>query len=135
MNPTDNFTHWFKELPPEEPSANFKTEVMQRVMAEWSRNPVRYQPIISKKGWWTIALITFGFTIVLLMIHSAMPASISTSNPTTSTFLGLNLSGLINPFTKMFERLNNISPVAGIGVLTIAALWFFDQLFSRTVKH
>ena len=53
MNQKDIIKQWFKELPPENPSSEFTGKVMKRVMSEWSLNPVRYQPMISRRGWWT----------------------------------------------------------------------------------
>jgi hypothetical protein len=134
MSQKDLMKEWFKELPSEQPSPDFNVKVMQRVMSEWTLNPVKYQPIISRKGWWTIALIAMLMTSILLMLHSSLSAG-SDSLSTAKTFYGLDLSMLFLPVSHFFEKLNGISPAVAIGVLAILALWFFDQLFVKTVKR
>ena len=134
MSQKDLMKEWFKELPPEQPSADFKVKVMQRVMTEWTLNPVKYQPIISKKGWWTLVLIAVLLTTVLFMLHSSLPTGIETVT-SAKTIYGIDLSQLLAPFNHLFTKLNNISPTVAIGALAIIALWFFDQLFVKTVKH
>jgi len=134
MSQKDLMKDWFKELPSEQPSPDFKVKVMQRVMSEWTLNPVKYQPIISRKGWWTIALIAMLMTSILLMVHSSLPVG-TDSMSTAKTFYGLDLAKLFLPVSHLFEKLNSISPAVAIGVLAILALWFFDQLFVKTVKR
>lgn len=134
MNQEDIMKQWFKELPKEQPSPDFAVKVMQRVMSEWTLNPVKYQPIISKKGWWTLGLIAILLTSILLMLHSSLlagPEPISQSK----TVYGLDLAQLFEPVSRLFGKLNSISPAVAVGTLAIIALWFFDQLFVRTVKH
>lgn len=125
---------WFKELPSEQPSPDFKVKVMQRVMSEWTLNPIKYQPIISRKGWWTLAFIAVSLTSILSMIHSSLPAG-TESAVQSKTIYGIDISQIFAPVSHLFEKLNNISPAVAIGVLAIVALWFFDQLFVKTVKR
>ena len=134
MSQKDLMKEWFKELPSEQPSPDFNVKVMQRVMSEWTLNPIKYQPIISRKGWWTMALIAMLMTSILLMLHSSLPAG-TDSLSTAKTFYGLDLSKFFLPVSHFFEKLNSISPAVAIGVLAILALWFFDQLFVKTVKR
>ena len=74
MTQKDLMKEWFKELPSDQPSPDFEVKVMQRVMSEWTLNPIKYQPIISKKGWWTLGLIAILLTGILFMLHSSLPA-------------------------------------------------------------
>lgn len=134
MNQKDIMKEWFKELPSEQPSPDFSVKVMQRVMSEWTLNPIKYQPIISKKGWWSMGLITMLLTSALFMIHPSLPAVTDSATPANGLF-GLDLAQLVAPVNHLFEKLNNISPTVAIGSLAIIALWFFDQLFARAVKH
>jgi hypothetical protein len=134
MNQKDIMKQWFKELPAEQPSPDFAVKVMQRVMSEWTLNPIKYQPIISKKGWWTLGLIAVLLTSILLSLHSSLlagPESISQPK----TVYGLDLAQLFETISHLFGQLNSISPAVAVGTLAIIALWFFDQLFVRTVKH
>ena len=134
MSQKDLMKEWFKELPSDQPSPDFTVKVMQRVMSEWTLNPIKYQPIIGKKGWWTMGLIAVLLTSILFMIHSSSP-SVTEATAQTKTIYGLDVLQLFAPVSKLFEKLNSISPAVGIGVLAIIALWFFDQLFVRTVKR
>ncbi len=134
MSQKDIMKEWFKELPPDQPSPDFKVKVMQRVMTEWTLNPVRYQPMISKKGWWTLVLIAVLLTTLLFMLHSSLPEA-TESVTSTKTIYGIDLSQLLAPFNHLLVKLNNISPTFAIGALAIIALWFFDQLFVKTVKR
>lgn len=134
MSQKDLMKEWFKELPSEQPSPDFKVKVMQRVMSEWTLNPIKYQPIISRKGWWSMVLIAILMTSILFMLHSSLPTGAESASQ-ANTFYGLDLSQLILPVSHFFEKLNNISPAVAIGALAIIALWFFDQLFVKTVKR
>jgi hypothetical protein len=70
----------------------------------------------------------------LLFLQSSMPVG-TTSVAQTKSFYGFDLSQLFTPIGHLFEKLNNISPAVAIGLLAIIALWFFDQLFVKTVKR
>lgn len=130
----DLMSEWFKELPQEEPSPGFKVKVMQRVMSEWTLNPYKYQPMISRKGWWTIGFFAFVLTAILFMLHPDIPGGPPTA-PQPSTIYGFDLFQLLEPVSRIWGRLNNISPAVAVGTFAILALWFFDQLFARTVKR
>jgi hypothetical protein len=134
MNQNDIMKNWFKELPSDQPSPDFTTKVMQRVMSEWTLNPIKYQPIISRKGWWTLGFITMLLTSVLFMLHSSISA-LPETNTQVKTILGVDPTKYFEPVSHLFTRLNNISPAVVIGALAIIALWFFDQLFVKTVKR
>ena len=134
MSQKDLMKEWLKELPSEQPPPDFTVKVMQRVMSEWTLNPIKYQPIISKKGWWTMGFIAFLVTSFLFMLHSSLPAETDAVSPSNS-FYGIDLAQLFAPVGALFEKLNNISPAVAIGALAIIALWFFDQLFVKTVRR
>ncbi len=125
---------WFKEMGPENPSPDFTLNVMKRVMSDWSINPVKYQPIISKRAWWTLSIIALIITSVLFMIHSSLPTG-SESEVLTKSYFGIDFIKLFAPINQIIVKLNNISPTVAIGLLAILALWFFDQLFDKTVKR
>ena len=134
MNQQDIMKKWFMELPPEDLSPDFNARVMKRVMSEWSLNPVKYQPIISKRGWWTIAIITLLMTSILFLLHSTLPTE-ADSLAQTKTVYGFDLSQLLLPVNQLFVKLTNLSPAVAIGALAILALWFFDQLFAKVVRR
>ena len=133
MSQKDLMKDWIKELPPEQPSPDFTVKVMQRVMSEWTLNPIKYQPIISRKGWWSLSFIAIMMTSILFVLHSSISGSESAA--ASKSVYGLDLSHLVTPVSHLFERLNNISPAVAIGALAIIALWFFDQLFVKTARH
>jgi len=134
MNQQDIMKKWFKELPLEEPSPDFTSTVMKRVMSEWSLNPVKYQPIISRRGWWTVAIITLLLTTLLFLLHSSLPTEADSLAKTKAVY-GIDLAQLFLPINQLFVKLTNISPAIAIGALAILALWFFDQLFIKTVRR
>lgn len=134
MSQKDIMKEWLKELPSEQPSPDFTVKVMQRVMTEWTLNPIKYQPIISRKSWWIIGSIAIMLTSFLFMIHPSLTSGAASVTP-SNTIYGLDLSQIFAPVSHLFEKLNNISPAVAIGVLAIVALWFFDQLFVKTIKR
>jgi len=134
MNHKDVMKEWFKELPAEQPSPDFTVKVMQRVMSEWTLNPIKYQPMISRKGWWILVIIALVFTGILFMLHPSLPTGTDPSLQANSIY-GMDLSKLFAPVSQLFIKLNNISPTVAIGSLAIIALWFFDQLFVKTVRR
>ncbi len=130
MKNKDHLKEWFRELPLEQAPQGFSNKVMQQVMSEWSLDPYKYQPIISKKAWWTIGLMALAITGALFVIYSSLPNAEG-----HQTFFGVNLSYLFSFGGRIFEKLNNVSPAVGISALAIIALWFFDQLFTRAARH
>jgi hypothetical protein len=134
MNHKDLMKEWFKELPPEQPSPDFTVKVMQRVMSEWTLNPVKYQPIISRRGWWALVIIALIITSFLFLIHSYLPTGTESAGQ-AATFYDIDLSQLFAPLNRLIGRLNNLSPTVAIGTLAIIALWFFDQLIVRAIRR
>jgi len=134
MSQKDLMKEWLKELPSEQPSPDFQVKVMQRVMSEWTLNPIKYQPIIGKKGWWTMGIIAFLLTSFLFMLHSSVHTGTEVAAQSKSIY-GIDLLQLFAPVSQLFEKLNNISPAVAIGALAIIALWFFDQLIVKAAKH
>jgi hypothetical protein len=134
MSHKDLMKDWFKELPSEQPSPEFSVKVMQRVMLEWTSNPGRYQPLISRKAGWLIGLVALLLTSILFALQSSVTESADSASQIKSTY-GIDFSGLITSIGHLFEKLNSISPAVAIGVLAIIALWFFDQLIVKTVKR
>jgi hypothetical protein len=134
MSQKDILKDWFKALPQEQAPSDFTTKVMKGVMSEWSLNPIGYQPIISKKAWWVMGFMALIITSTLLSIHSSLPNSPDLANQ-TQTLYGINITHILELLSGGIEKLSNISPVVAVGVLAIIALWFFDQLFTRAVRH
>lgn len=134
MSQKDIMKEWLKELPSEQPSPDFQVKVMQRVMSEWTLNPIKYQPIIGRKGWWTMGFIAILLTSLLFMLHPSLPVETEVATQSKS-FYGIDLAQLFTTVSQLFEKLNNISPAVAIGALAIIALWFFDQLFVKTVRR
>ena len=134
MSQKDILKEWFKEMPQEQAPSGFTTKVMKCVMSEWTLNPTKYQPIISKKTWWMLGNMAFVITSTLLSLHSSLPNTADLPGQ-TQTIYGVNISYILELFSRGFEKLNNISPAVAVGALAIIASWFFDQLFTRAVRH
>jgi len=133
MSTNDKLQDWFREMPDEKASDDFSRKVMQGIMAEWSKNPTTYKPIISRKAWWIVGIFFVLLTIVLFMLKNAM--GVSDSTIATQNVAGVNLEYVWSFIASFFEKLNNISPAVGVGALSIIALWFFDQLYTRMARH
>ena len=134
MSQNDIMKNWFRELPQEHPSQHFAAGVMNKVMSEWTRNPIKYQPIISRRIWWVMAVSTIGLTVLLFMLHSSIPAGTDALNQTNRIY-GIDLSQLVSLITTFFVKLSNMSPTVAIGTLAIVALWVVDELIDKTVKR
>jgi len=134
MSQKDILKEWFKEIPKEQAPSDFTQKVMKGVMSEWRLNPIKYQPIISNKAWWMMGIIAFSITSLLFALHSSLPGTHDLTNQ-TQTIYGIDFSKIFALFGHVFEKLNNISPAVAVSALAIIALWFFDQLFTRAVRH
>lgn len=130
MKDIDHLKEWFRELPQEQAPQGFSNKVMLQVMSEWSLDPHKYQPIISKKTWWTIGFMAIIITGILYLTYSSLP-----STGGDLTFFGINLNNMFGFVGEIFRKLNNISPAVAISALAIIALWFFDQLFTRMARR
>jgi hypothetical protein len=106
---------------------------MEQVMTEWRLNPVKYQPIIGKKVWWSIGGLALLLTTLLSFMHSTL--SDSTETATQPSLFGFDMTQPITQASSLLGKLTDISPAVAIGVFAIIALWFFDQLFVRTVRR
>jgi uncharacterized membrane protein YhaH (DUF805 family) len=133
MSTNDKLREWFHEIPEEKAPGDFNRKVMQGIMAEWSKNPTAYKPIISRKAWWGVGIFFVLLTIVLFMLKNAMGVAGSTAE--TQTIAGINLDYIWNFIADFFGKMNRISPAVGVGALSIIALWFFDQLYTRMARH
>ncbi len=134
MNQRDHLKYWIKELPQEQPSPDFSIKVMERVMTEWSHNPTKYQPIINRKGWFLIALITLISTALLLFLHNSASIGLELVGKTKNSYV-IDATKFFTPINHLFTSLTKISPTVAIGIFAILALWFLDQLFSKTVRR
>jgi len=134
MSEKDILKEWFKEIPQEQAPSDFTQKVMKAVMSEWRLNPIKYQPIISKKAWWMMGIIAFSITSLLFALHSSLPGTHDLTNQ-TPTLCGIDFSQIFALLGNVFEKLNNISPAVAVSALAIIALWFFDQLFSKVVRR
>ncbi len=134
MNQKEHLKYWIKELAQEQPSPDFSSKVMQRVMTEWRHNPTKYQPIISRKGWFLIALITILSTALLLFLHTSASIGLELVGKAKSSYL-IDATKFFTPINHLFVSLTKISPTVAIGIFAILALWFFDQLFSKTERR
>lgn len=130
MKEKDHLKVWFRELPQEQAPLGFSNKVMQQVMSEWSLDPYKYQPIISKKAWWIIGFMAIIITGILYAMYSSLPHTGS-----HQTIMGMKINTILSFVGAIFQKLNNISPAVGISALAIIALWFFDQLFTRIARR
>lgn len=133
MNQKENLTQWFHEMDAEKPSPDFSRKVMQDVMTDWRLNPTTYTPMITRKAWLVIIVLSF-LLVIALSIMNGLVANTSYSSSLAQSSQ-INPLQLLEYLNNLFEKLNNISPAVGVGTLAIIALWFFDQLFSKLARR
>lgn len=87
MKDQDKLRAYLKELPREEPSANFTLMVMERVKQERVKSPVIYQPIISRHLWGKLFI-----GMVMLFVGAIV---------FRTYFPGNEQAGLLKPLTQI----------------------------------
>jgi hypothetical protein len=134
MSREDFLEEMFRQLQPERAPEGFSRKVMNEVMTDWSLNPTIYKPVISKKSWWTIGLVTAAFVLLLFIIQNATGET-SQDTINLAFFSDFNFKSAVAPVGQLFGRITKLSPAIGIGSLAIIALWFFDQLLTRLARN
>lgn len=129
MKTQDNLRAYMKELPKDEPSADFTKMVMNRVRLEAIKSPILYPPLISRKMWLNIFGVALLFVAGVVMLRSWFP-----SNDTPAIFSSINkvdFSFLLHPFQLLSDSLNKLSLAVVGGILVISLLVIADQFHAK----
>lgn len=129
MKKPDLLKEYLKELPLEEPSANFTDLVMSRVCVETIKSPVAYQPLIGRKAWRNIVFLSAVILLGSITLYFYFPES-----HTASEFFSLqkiDYSFLLKPFILLSQTLNKLSFTFVAVLMAVSALLIFDQIHSR----
>ncbi|MEI6274605.1 MAG: hypothetical protein WCP08_01385 [Prolixibacteraceae bacterium] len=129
MKKQDNLREYMKELPREEPSADFTRLVMQRVRLEAVKSPVVYQPLINARSWRRIFFGMFLFFVGAILLRTFFPGN---ENPVLTHWIyQIDYSFLLKPFQLLSNALTCMSFQFVGGAAAITILLFADQLYSR----
>ena len=129
MKRPDNLSEYVKELPKEQPSANFTLLVMDRVRLESMKSPVVYQPIFSKQVLWSCLIGIILSTICSIFLGAYFPGK----EPSIlyKYFTQIDFSWISKPVHIFVTTLNHLSGPFLLGFAAISMLFLVDQLYSR----
>ena len=129
METKDNLRAYMKELPREEPSADFTAMVMTRVRLEAVKSSAIYQPLISRQMWLKIYIGLALFILGAVLLRTWFPGNESPA--LLQSFSQIDFSILLKPFLFLSNALNNMSlPFIG-GILAVSLLLLGDQLYAK----
>jgi hypothetical protein len=133
MKKQDNLRAYMKELPLEEPSADFTGMVMNRVRLEAIKSPVIYQPLISRQMWLKICIGLTLFILGAILLPTWFPGNETPA--LLQSFYRIDFSILLKPFLLLSNALNKLSlPFVG-GILAVSLLLLADQLYTRFIAR
>jgi hypothetical protein len=129
MEMKDNLSAYLKELPQEEPSADFTRMVMENVRLETIKSPAIYQPLISRKMWTKIFI-----GMVLVLIGTVLLRTWFPGNETLALIPSgyrIDFSFLLKPLLALSDGLNKIPLTFAGGALAFSLLLLVDQLYIK----
>jgi len=133
MKKQDNLRTYMKELPREEPSADFTGMVMNRVRLEAIKSPVIYQPLISRQMWLKIYLGLALFVLGAVLLLTWFPGKETPA--LLQSFYRIDFSILLKPFLLLSNALNKMSlPLIG-GILAVSLLLLGDRLYAKFIAR
>ena len=133
MKTKDNLRAYMKELPREEPSADFTGMVMNRIRLELIKSPVIYQPLISRQMWLKIYIGLALFIVGSVLLRTWFPGNETPA--LLQSFYQIDFSILLKPFLLLSNALNKMSlPFIG-GILAVSMLLLGDQLYARFIAR
>ena len=133
METKDHLRTFLKELPREEPSADFTKLVMERVRIEAIKLPSVYQPLINGQIWRRIFGCIVLVLIGLILWRTYFPGN---DNPDfMASFYQLDFTRMLKPFQLLSNALNSISLNFIGGAAAISLLLFADLLYARITEQ
>ena len=133
METKDNLRAYMKELPREEPSADFTGMVMNRVRLEAIKSAVIYQPLISRQMWLKIYIGLALFILGAVLLLTWFPGNESPA--LLQSFYRIDFSILLKPLLLLSNALNKLSlPFIG-GILAVSLLLLGDQLYAKFIAR
>jgi drug/metabolite transporter (DMT)-like permease len=135
MNKLDRqFGEMMKGMKMDSPSADFKTRLMSRIMAEAAvmRRPLLadYKPVIGKKTWIAITVV-FVATIIYMLWPSGQPAPGSVQHGTLSVVTDSAAKATGTILEKGVGMFGSIPTVAYMVALASLSLWAIDLFLSH----
>jgi hypothetical protein len=133
MEMKDNLRAYLKELPQEEPSADFTAIVMNRVRLEAIKSSVIYQPLISRQMWLKICIGLALFILGAVLLRTWFPGNETPA--LLQSFYRIDFSIFLKPFLLLSNALNKMSlPFVG-GILAVSLLLLGDQLYNKFIAR
>lgn len=131
MRTKDQLGKYMKELPKEEPSFEFTSKVMDRVLAEAKYAPSSYHPLISRQMWLKILLGTILIVAGVALLHTYFPGN---ENPAGwQSLYRFDLSVVFEPVLKVFRVARNLPVTFAGGLMAFSLLLLADRIYSRNV--
>jgi len=129
MRTQDNLGKYMKELPKEEPSFEFTSKVMDRVLVEAKKSPVEYHPLISRQMWMRISVGMILLFVGIALLRNYFPGN---ENPAGwQSLYRFDLSVVFGPFLNIFREARNFSVTFAGGLMAFSLLLLADRIYSR----
>jgi len=129
MRTQDNLGKYMKELPKEEPSFEFTSKVMDRVLAEAKKSPGEYYPLISSQMWLRIIAGMILLVVGVVLIRTYFPGN---ENPAGwQSLYRVDLSVVFGPILNLFREAKVFSVTFAGGLMAFTILLLADRIYSR----
>jgi hypothetical protein len=129
MRTQDNLGKYMKELPMEEPSFEFTSKVMDRVLVEAKKTPLEYHPLISRQMWLRISVGMILLFIGIALLRTYFPGN---ENPAGwQSLYRFDLSVVFGPFLNLFREAKIFSVSFAGGLMAFSLLLLADRIYSR----
>jgi len=133
MKKQDNLRAYMKELPREEPSADFTGMVMNRVRLEAIKSSAIYQPLISRQMWLKIYIGLALFILGAVLLRTWFPGNETPA--LLQSLYRMDFSILLKPFLLLSNAINKLSlPFIG-GILAVSLLLLGDHLYAKFIAR
>jgi hypothetical protein len=129
MENKDQLRIFLKELPQEEPSANFTRSVMDQIRVEKQKANIIYKPLISKQLWWKI-FAGIALSLASLLVFFIYEPSVQVSGE-FKILAKADLTFLLRPFLMLSEAVNKLTFTSLAIVMSLGALLLIDQLMTK----
>ena len=129
MENIDKLRIFLKELPQEEPSADFTRLVMGKISVEKQKVNVKYKPLISSQLWWKV-YAGIALSLAVLLVYFINDPSQQVSGE-FSILAKADLTFLMRPFILLSEAMNKLTFTSFAIVMSLGALLLIDQLVTR----
>jgi hypothetical protein len=118
----------FRDFEPDQAPKNLKHQTMNKILQEWSANPVPYSgSVLNEYRWWFLS----GIAGVLMLVFISDYTTLNSYWENLTTSNSLHVKNTMASFKSIFMLLQKIPPIylfigLGIGILTA-----FDKMLAK----